>query len=199
VPNGYLGQTNDVPTYPYDPEKAKALLAEAAYPNGLKLSVIITKNEALLRPMQVIQEQLRRVGITVDLNVVEHTAFHEAIRKNLNSLVLYGAARFPVADAYLTQFYHSASIVGTPTAVTNFSHCKVADAEIDAARSETNPARQKEQWVTAQRKIMGDVCAVPLFEQLQVWARRDTIDYGFPLEGSMSLGPIFTEASTIAK
>jgi peptide/nickel transport system substrate-binding protein len=199
VPNGYLGQTNDVPKYPYDLKKAKALLAEAGFPNGLKLSVIITKNDALLRPMEAIQAEVRQAGIDLDLNVVEHAAFHAQIRKNLSALVLYGAARFPVADTYLTQFYHSASIVGTPTAVTNFSHCKVADAEIDAARKETNAARQKELWVKAQQKIMETLCAVPLFEQLQVWARRDTIDYGFPLEGSMSLGPLLTEASTIAK
>jgi peptide/nickel transport system substrate-binding protein len=199
VPNGYLGQTNDVPKYPYDPKKAKALLAEAGFPNGLKLSVIITKSEALLRPMEAIQAQLRQVGIDLDLNVVEHAAFHAQIRKNLSALVLYGAARFPIADGYLTQFYHSASIVGTPTAVTNFSHCKVADAEIDAARKETDAARQKEQWAKAQHKIMETVCAVPLFEQLQVWARRDAIDYGFPLKGSMSLGPLLTEASTVAK
>jgi len=199
VPNGYLGQSNDVPDYPYDPNKAKALLADAGYPNGLKLSAIISNNEALLRPMQVIQEQLRRVSITLDLDVVEHAAFHAQIRKDLSPLVLYGAARFPIADAYLTQFYHSASIVGTPTAVTNFSHCKIADTEIDAARRETDATRRKALWATAQRKIMEEVCAVPLFEQLQVWARRDTVHYGFPLKGSMSLGPLFTETSTIAK
>ena len=199
VPNGYLGQTNDVPQYPHDPAKAKALLAEAGFANGLTLSVIITKNEALFRPMQLVQEQLRRVGITVDLNVVEHAAFHAQIRKDLSALVFYGAARFPVADIYLTQFYHSRSIVGTPTAVTNFSHCNVADAEIDAARIETNTARQKELWAAAQRKIMEQVCVVPLFEQLQVWARSDKVKYGYTLKGSMSLGPLFTEASTIAK
>ena len=199
VPNGYLGETSDVPKYPYDPKKAKALLAEAGYGKGLKLSAIITKNAALLRPMEAIQAQLRRVGINLDLTVVEHAAFHAQIRKDLSSLVLYGAARFPIADTYLTQFYHSRSIVGSPTAVTNFSHCAVADAEIDAARKETDLARQKELWAKAQQKIMDAVCAVPLFEQLQVWARRDTIHYGFPLKGSMSLGPLFTEASTVGK
>src|SRR5262249_12743194 len=199
VPNGSLGQSNEVADYAYDPNKAKALLADAGYPNGLKLSAIISNNEALLRPMQVVQEQLRRVGIMLDLDVVEHAAFHAQIRKDLSPLVLSGAARFPIAEAYLTQFYDSASIVGTPTAVTNFSHCKVADSEIEAARRETDPARQKALWATAQRKIMEEVCAVPLFEQLQVWARRDTVDYGFPLKGAMSLGPLFTEASTIVK
>ncbi|MGD9827674.1 MAG: polyamine ABC transporter substrate-binding protein, partial [Hyphomicrobiaceae bacterium] len=165
-------------------------------PNGFKLSVIITKRSALLKPMQVIQEQLRAVGIILDLNVVEHSAFHAQIRKNLSAMVLYGAARFPVADTYLTQFYHSRSIVGAPTAVTNFSHCKVADAEIDAARREPDAKKQLALWATAQRKLMEQVCSVPLFEQLQVWARRKSIVYGYKLEGALSLGPEFTQAST---
>ena len=58
-------------------------------------------------------------------------------------MVLYGAARFPVADSYLSQFYHSTGIVGKPKAVTNFSHTKAADKEIDDARTETN---QKNSW-----------------------------------------------------
>lgn len=196
VPDGYLGHTNDVPKFTYDVAKAKALLKEAGYENGLKLNVVITNRESLLKPMQVIQEQLRKVGITLELSVVEHTAFHEQIRKNLSALVLYGAARFPIADVYLTQFYHSSSIVGTPTAVTNFSHCKMADAEIDAAREETNAAKQLELWASAQRKLVENVCGIALFEQLQVWARRKSVDYGYQLTGALGLGPMLTEIST---
>jgi peptide/nickel transport system substrate-binding protein len=197
VPDGYIGGTDEVPHFEYDPEKAKALLKEAGYGNGLKLSVIITKLSALLKPMEVVQEQLRKVGIQLDLNVVEHAVFHAQIRKDLSALVLYGAARFPVADSYLTPFYHSQSSIGRPTAVTNFSHCNAADAEIEAARHETNLQKQLAIWETAQRKIIESVCAVPLFEQLQVWVRRKSIDYGYTLIGSLSLGPVFTEASTV--
>ena len=197
VPDGYLGQTNDVPKFEYDVNKAKALLKEAGHENGFKLNVVITKLDPLLKPMQVVQEQLRKVGITLDLSVVEHSAFHAQIRKDLSAIVMYGAARFPIADVYLTQFYHSKSIVGTPTAVTNFSHCSMADAEIDAARQETNSAKQLELWASAQRKLIENVCGIPLFEQLQVFARRKSVDYGYQLTGALSLGPQITELSTI--
>jgi peptide/nickel transport system substrate-binding protein len=138
---------------------------------------------------------LKKAGINLDLQVVEHATFHQMIRQDVSSIVFYSAARFPVADVYLTQFYNSRSIVKTPTAVTNFSHCTVADAEIDAARTEPDAAKQIALWQAAQKKIAADVCAVPLIETLQAWVRRDTLDYGYDLKGSLSLGPMITEAT----
>ena len=108
-------------------------------------------------------------------------------------MVLYGAARFPIADTYLTQFYHSRSIVATPTAVTNFSHTMAGDAEIDAARSEVDPMKQKALWSAAQQKIMKDCVALPLYELLQVWVRKGNLEYGFDLKGALSLGPVLNE------
>jgi peptide/nickel transport system substrate-binding protein len=35
VPSGYLGTDEHAPLFPYDPAKAKALLADAGYPNGI--------------------------------------------------------------------------------------------------------------------------------------------------------------------
>ncbi len=195
VPNGYLGHSNNVVRYEYNPDKAKALLKEAGYPDGFKTTAIISKRPPLLAPMQIVQEQLRLVGITLELDVVEHATFHQQIRKDLSPLVLYGAARFPIADTYLTQFYHSRSIVATSTAVTNFSHNNVADAEIDAARSEADPQKRKELWQQAQQKIMDTCVAYPFLELLQVWVRKGNLDYGYDLQAALTLGPIINETT----
>jgi peptide/nickel transport system substrate-binding protein len=195
VPIGYLGQSSDVPLVPYDVEKAKALLKEAGYPNGLTIKIIHTNLPGMLSMMEVVQAQLRKAGINLDMEVVEHATYHANIRKDMSPIVHYAAARFPVADVYLTQFYLGRSIVGTPTAVTNFSHCNDADAEIDAARVEPDPAKQKALWKTAQQKLMAKVCGIPIYEQPQIWARRATLDYGFPLKGSLSLGPVIDETT----
>jgi peptide/nickel transport system substrate-binding protein len=200
VPNGYLGQaTSGIPRYEYNLDKAKALLKEAGFPNGFSTKVITTSTVSLLKPTQIVQEQLRKVGINVQLEVLEHASWHAEIRKNLSAMVLYGAARFPVADSYLSQFYHSRSIVGTPTAVTNFSHTRAADKEIDAARAEPDPKKQLELWKAAQQKIMEECAAVPLYELLQVWARRSAVDYGHQLTGSLNLGPAISETTTIKR
>ncbi len=197
VPRGYLGFTGDVGLLPADPARARALLAEAGHPNGLTVRVIHTQLPEMLNMMQVVQQQLRRSGITLDLQVVEHATFHQQIRQDLSPLVYYSAARFPVADIYLTQFFHGRSRVGTPTAVTNFSHCDQADSQIDAARVSTSVEEQRRLWGEAQRILVANMCGVPLIETLLVFARRDTVDYGYELKGSMSLGPLITERTRI--
>ncbi|MEW6267460.1 MAG: ABC transporter substrate-binding protein [Thermodesulfobacteriota bacterium] len=198
VPNGYLGHATDgIPRYEYNPDQAKALLKEAGFANGFSTKVLITNVDALLKPMQIVQEQLRRVGLQVNLEVLEHATWHEKIRKNLSSMVLYGAARFPIADTYLTQFYHSRSIIGGPKAVTNFSHTKLADQEIDAARTETNAEKQLELWKAAQKKIMTECNAIPVFELKQVWCRRANLDYGNKLTGCLNVGPVLDEKSIL--
>jgi peptide/nickel transport system substrate-binding protein len=197
IPHDYLGTDEHAPLYPYNPAKAKQLLMAAGYPDGLKITVIQTSLPSMLNTMQIVQAQLKKVGIDLQLEVVDHPTFHAQIRKDLSMAVMYAAARLPVADVYLTQFFHSRSIVGTPTAVTNFSHCGIADQEIDGARQTADLAKQKALWKEAQDKLIKEVCAVPLYEQLQVWAHRDKLDYGYKLDASLTLGPIINEQSTL--
>jgi len=195
IPRGYLGFIADNGLVQNNIDKAKALLKEAGYADGITVKMIQTQLPEMLTAAQVFQAQLKRAGINLDMQVVEHATYHQQIRQDLSPIVYYSAARFPIADIYLTQFFHSRSIVKTPTAVTNFSHCDVADKEIDAARGETDKAKQLALWAEAQKKIVAQVCAVPMFETLQVYARHDTLDYGYKLDGSMSLGPMITEAT----
>jgi peptide/nickel transport system substrate-binding protein len=58
--------------YPYDPAKAKELLAEAGYPNGFDTTIILPQPyDYHIRNGQVIAEQLAKVGITVKLETME--------------------------------------------------------------------------------------------------------------------------------
>ncbi|MBL8835671.1 MAG: polyamine ABC transporter substrate-binding protein [Alphaproteobacteria bacterium] len=197
VPQGYLGETPEVPRYAPDLARARALLAEAGHPNGFTIRAVVSNISAQLPIMEQVQAQLRRVGINLEMEVVDHSTYHAKIRQDLSALTFYGAARFPIADSYLTQFYHSRSRIGTPTAALNFAHCDVADAEIDAARAEPNRERQLALWADAQRRIMTQVCSVPLYDLLQVWVRRDALDLGYQLDGSLNLAPPITEATSI--
>ena len=197
VPAGYLGHSDNATVYEHDLAKAKELLTQAGYAEGLTIKAVITKVESLRLPMTVVQEQLRLAGINLDLQVIEHSAFHKLIRQNQSSVVLYGASRFPVADVYLSQFFLSDSIVGTPTGITNFSHSKVADNEIMGAKIEVDLTKQLEMWAAAQDKIQKEVYAIPLFEQYLVWCRKANLDFGYKLENSLSNGPLITEKTRL--
>lgn len=199
VPEGYLGYTADVPLYPHDPAGAKALLAEAGHPDGVTLKAIHTTLPGMLSTMEAVQALLKNAGINLEIETVEHATFHAQIRKDLSQVTHYSAARFPIADVYLSQFFLSDAIVGTPTAVTNFSHCDVADAEIRAAKTEPDLEKQKALWAEAQRKIMDDVCAVPIFQNLQLWAWSDKLDLGVEVTGSLNLSPPVTEAAAFTQ
>ncbi len=199
IPMSYLGGTDKVPRYEFNPAKAKQLLAEAGYPKGLDLPMVITEMSDYRRPMEQIQEQLRKVGINLKTDVITHSAFHEQIRKDVNPLVLYVCARFPTADPLLTQFYYSKSIVGTPTAITNFSHYNKIDDLIEKARVEIDPNKQKALWAEAQVKIMEDAVALPLCITRFVFARKNYVDLGYEMKSTLTLVTTIKETTDIRK
>ncbi|TIQ37066.1 MAG: polyamine ABC transporter substrate-binding protein [Mesorhizobium sp.] len=193
VPSNNLGFTKDSGVLGYDPEKAKALLKQAGLPEGFTIPMINSQDTQLANLGQLVQAQLAAIGVKVDIKPVEHATYHQLIRKDASPMVIYSAARFPVADVYLTQFFYGPSAIGQPTAVTNFSHCDVADAEIKAAKTETDSNKQVKLWQEAQKKLMTNVCSIPLVETRLIWVRKDSLDWGYDLKGSMSLGPLLTE------
>ncbi len=198
IPNGNLG-TVALALPAYDIARAKKLLADAGHPNGLTIKVIVSTHPTLSRITEGLQAQLRQAGITLEMQPVDHPTWHQQIRKDLSPIVMYQAFRFPVADSYLTLFFHSAATIGAPSAQTNFAHCNVADAEIEAARREPSLDRQKALWKTAQEKILGALCGIPFSESLQVWAWKDSLEFGHDMVGSLNLVPHITEKTRFVR
>jgi len=175
VPSGYYGHTDEVPDYPYDVEEAKRLLAEAGYPDGFALEMFISE-----------------FGVDLKLTVVDHSTYHTRIREDVNPVVIYGAYRTPlISHIYLSQFYHSDSIVGKETAITNFSHYGEVDADgdgvtdgiddlIETAQFEPDVERQKVLYAEAQRSIKEDAVSFPLYTQAYILARQPSFDPGQP-------------------
>jgi peptide/nickel transport system substrate-binding protein len=197
VPTGYLGEDCSAGAYKYDAAGAKKLLAEAGFPNGIEIKSIVSNISAQQPIMEIVQAQLAKAGIKLNLEVVDHATYQAQSRKDQSALVFYGAARYPSADDWLTEFFDSAATVNAPAAMSNFSHCSVGDADIRAARIEPDAQKQLALWKDAQSKIHEDVCAVPLFGLKQVWVHSKRVTYGYDLQGALNLAPPITEKSTV--
>lgn len=71
---GWLSKWNDEEYYPYNPEKAKELLAESNY-NGEELVLLAMSDSTYQRLCQMIQGYLLQVGINVKLNLVDRALY----------------------------------------------------------------------------------------------------------------------------
>ena len=144
MPRGYFGHT-PVELPEYNPELARKLLAEAGYPNGFTVKpYFMSKSFSFPKVMTLAQEQLRKVGIVVEVQLVEHATYHENIRKNLNPFVLFGGTRLPDADPWLSLFFHSSEIPDPATGNkgSNFAHYRGIDDLLLQGRQERDPKKR---------------------------------------------------------
>ncbi|MFQ5914586.1 MAG: ABC transporter substrate-binding protein [Nitrospinota bacterium] len=89
LPQSHWAYRKDVPSYAHNPALARRLLDEAGYPDPdgdgeeprLRLSFKTSQNETRIEIAEVIQEQLRRVGIALAIRSFEWGTFFSDIRK----------------------------------------------------------------------------------------------------------------------
>ncbi|MEA4880651.1 MAG: ABC transporter substrate-binding protein [Synergistaceae bacterium] len=72
----------DATPFPYDPKKAKELLKEAGFPDGLTLNLWTGSLQDNVNGATVLQSMLAQVGITIKIQVFEPSALMAAITKN---------------------------------------------------------------------------------------------------------------------
>ena len=66
--------------FEYHPDKARELLAEAGYPDGFKTEVAVTATwQRGIDIMTIVREHLAEVGVDMDINVMESSAFGSSL------------------------------------------------------------------------------------------------------------------------
>ena len=167
----------DVKQYPYDPAKARALLDAAGYPaiNGVRFHLTMkTSTEESSRAMAaVFQQQLREIGIALDIHSFEFATFLSDITRGefqVYSLRWIGGNEDPEIFSYV---FDSANIIPKGANRQYYSNPRV-DALIAQARAEPTQEARKRDYAEIQQILAEDLPYVDLwyFNNVMVYSRR---------------------------
>lgn len=130
----------DKAAYAFDPEKAKALLAEAGYADGFEFEVTASPNESWGVPIvEALLPMLKKVGITVKPKPVESAALGDAVTSNNFQAFIWSNSSGPDPLNALRCFH-------SKTAQSACNYTSYASPEFDklyeAAQQERDAAKQ---------------------------------------------------------
>ena len=89
----------DTPVIAYDPDKARALLAEAGHPNGLKITMVASNRPAIRGQVAIaIKEMARPAGFDIDVQAMPHDTYLANVWRKGNFYMAYWGMQ-PTEDA----------------------------------------------------------------------------------------------------
>ncbi|MDP3387617.1 MAG: ABC transporter substrate-binding protein [Eubacteriales bacterium] len=137
-----FGWPEDFKFWEYDVEKAKALLAEAGYPDGFTITLKTTESPTYSKPTEVIQDQLKQIGITANIEKLERGAFWDSLltKRDYGMGMAAWSVVYPDAD-HIYATFHS-DMITTGLNYMNYNN-KDLDALLDEGRTSTDPERRK--------------------------------------------------------
>jgi peptide/nickel transport system substrate-binding protein len=163
LPPGMPGYEDGAEAYTYDPDRARDLLAEAGYEDGVDLGALSYRNESrpyLPQPAQVasdIRDQLAQVGIRVDLDEQESGAFIDnSTTGNLGFHMLGWNADFPDPTNFWDFHFGQGA---TPQFGTGFEDLHEVLSE---AASTTDESARSELYAQANDLLMEHAPALPI-------------------------------------
>jgi peptide/nickel transport system substrate-binding protein len=107
VPSTFPGFNSNIPTYSYDLEKAKKLLADAGYPNGgFTIEYVWETGYEWKRPVaEVLQQNLKQLGIKMRIQELNNAAFNALLSNPDSAHHAYGVVWWPFVDSPIDYFW----------------------------------------------------------------------------------------------
>ncbi len=163
IPEGMAGYRPSDTNYPYNLERAKALLRDTGFPDGRGLPVIqfwsSVKSEALLAEDEAITRYLADIGVKVQFNyLTDWPKFKKMFQEGKAPIFKYSwQADVPDPDSILSLLFHSQS----PTNRAFYSNPKVDDL-IEKAQSESDYPKRIALFSDVEDIVMDDAPVILL-------------------------------------
>ncbi|MCJ2164719.1 MULTISPECIES: ABC transporter substrate-binding protein [unclassified Pseudodesulfovibrio] len=181
LPDGYEGTSPNLKPEKYDPAGAKALLAEAGYPDGFRIT-IHGPNDRYVNDgdiAQAIAQMLTKVGIKTEVNTMPKAVYFGKASALEFSLMLVGWATDTgehsncigsLLHTYDKEKGYGASNRG------RYSN-PVVDQKMEEALVTVDMEKHNKLLIEAVEIGMGDVGIVPIHYQVNVWGTKKGLSY----------------------
>ena len=132
IPNGVLSHNPDAPEIPYDPDQAKAILAEEGYADGFDMEVaIMADSTTSLQISTILQSYWAAIGVRVEIKQYDESSYYDIRRDGeLPSYYNSWSADFNDPDNFLYTFFSRKNTVGRSI---NYSNDEIMNL-LDEAR-----------------------------------------------------------------
>jgi len=141
IPPSLGGADTTRGAYPFDAARAKELLSEAGFANGIDVELWVGSNPVYGRIAETVQAYLNQAGIRTKIVQRESAAAREAARNGQTDMILKDwYADYPDAENFLYPLLHSAN-KGVGGNVSFFQHAEF-DRLVSTARREPDEAKR---------------------------------------------------------
>jgi peptide/nickel transport system substrate-binding protein len=176
VTPGMFGDIKSLPPRAYDPVRARALLAEAGYPDGFSLT-LSAPNDRYINDGQVAQaigQYLTRVGIRTTVDAMTQTVFFPRRAKRELSLALGGWGNSSGESSMMRYFIVSTNMErGIGTSNYGAYHSEAFDAAFLPTLQDMNETTRLANTEKATAIALKDNAQIPLYWETTVWAYKD--------------------------
>lgn len=170
-PYGLIGFNEGQTKISYDPEKAKALLAEAGYPDGftMELAADASASDTVTMALEIIKEQLAAVGINAEIKNYDESTWLETRKAGeLGSFMSTWTADFNDPENFIYTFFGNEE--KTRIRSINYTDTAVMD-RVGAARGIVNEDERLAEYQALEEKLIHEDAAwVPMYSRTHLWA-----------------------------
>ena len=186
-PHGLIGFNPDQEEIKYDPEAAKALLAEAGYADGFDMEIAAdsSASDTMTMALEIVSDQLAEVGIRAEIKNYDESTWLETRKSGeLGSFISTWSADYNDPDNFIYTFFGNEE--KTRIRSINYPDTEVME-RVAKARTIVNEDERLAEYKALEEKIIHEDAAwVPMFSRLHLFAVSKRVQGFAPLWSGLS-------------